>query len=278
MVPPARSFLNGTTGAIPSRTEAVLDAIKRAILAGELRPGQSLVETELAQLLGVSKTPVREALKTLAGAGLVTMSAYRGATVRAIDPASAAAIYDLRLLLEPEAVRRAVGRGAAEAVPSQASTVQASPVQASTVQASPVQASTVQASTVQASTVQAGWASAHAALQASDAATDQAQRSLANREFHRALYLACGNSLLVKTLDDLRDQTALVSALSWEQAPSWQQEAAEHQAILAAARRGAATEAAALLRAHIAGFADRHFPTPARAAAAAATEWSTDEH
>jgi DNA-binding transcriptional regulator YhcF (GntR family) len=112
MVPPARSFINGTTGATPSRTEAVLDAIKRAILAGELRPGQSLVETELAQLLGVSKTPVREALKTLAGAGLVTMSAYRGATVRAIDPASAAAIYDLRLLLEPEAVRRAVGRGA----------------------------------------------------------------------------------------------------------------------------------------------------------------------
>jgi DNA-binding GntR family transcriptional regulator len=248
MVPPARSFLNGTTGATPSRTEAVLDAIKRAILAGELRPGQSLVETELAQLLGVSKTPVREALKTLAGAGLVTMSAYRGATVRAIDPASAAAIYDLRLLLEPEAVRRAVGRGAAEASP-----VQASPVQAS-------------------------WASAHAALQASDAATDQAQRSLANREFHRALYLACGNSLLVKTLDDLRDQTALVSALSWEQAPSWQQEAAEHQAILAAARRGAATEAAALLRAHIAGFADRHFPMPARAAVAPATEWSTDEH
>ena len=248
MVPPARSFLNGTTGATPSRTEAVLDAVKRAILAGELRPGQSLVETELAQLLGVSKTPVREALKTLAGAGLVTMSAYRGATVRAIDPASAAAIYDLRLLLEPEAVRRAVGRSAAEASP-----VQASPVQAS-------------------------WAGARAALEASAAATDQAQRSLANREFHRALYLACGNSLLVKTLDDLRDQTALVSALSWEQAPSWQQEAAEHQAILAAARRGAATEAAALLRAHIAGFADRHFPMPARAAAAAATEWSTDEH
>ena len=247
MVPPARSFLNGTTGATPSRTEAVLDAIKRAILAGELRPGRSLVETELAQMLGVSKTPVREALKTLAGAGLVTMSPYRGAAVRTIDPASAAAIYDLRLLLEPEAVRRAVG-GAAEA-----SRVQAGPVQAS-------------------------WGDAHAALQASDAATDQAQRSLANREFHRALYLACGNSLLVKTLDDLRDQTALVSALSWEQAPSWQQEAAEHQAILAAARRGAATEAAALLRAHIAGFADRHFPMPARAAVAPATEWSTDEH
>jgi DNA-binding GntR family transcriptional regulator len=254
MIPPARSFLNGSTGAAPSRTEAVLDAIKHAILAGELRPGQGLVETELAQMLGVSKTPVREALKTLAGAGLVTMSPYRGATVRAIDPASAAAIYDLRLLLEPEAVRRAV------------------------------QASAVQASAVQADGVQAGagrpdegtWTAAQAALAASDAAADQAQRSLANREFHRTLYLACGNSLLVKVLDDLRDQTALVSVLSWEQGASWQQEAAEHRAILAAARSGAADEAAALLHAHIAGFAGRHFPEPVRGAPAPATEWSTD--
>src|ERR1700735_4161677 len=118
MIPPARSFLNGSTGAAPSRTEAVLDAIKHAILAGELRPGQGLVETELAQLLGVSKTPVREALKTLAGAGLVTMSAYRGATGRAIDADTARAIYDMRLLLEPEAGRRAVLRAAGQADPA----------------------------------------------------------------------------------------------------------------------------------------------------------------
>ncbi len=246
IVPPARSFLNGSAGAAPSRTEAVLDAIKHAILAGELRPGQSLVETELAQLLGVSKTPVREALKTLAGAGLVSMSPYRGATVRAIDPASAAALYDLRLLLEPEAVRRAV----------QAYAVQAGPGGADT----------------------RAWAAAQAALAASDAAGDQAQRSLANREYHRALYLACGNSLLVKTLDDLRDQTALVSAQSWERAPSWQQEAAEHRAILAAARAGAATEAAGMLREHIAGFAARHFAAPPFSAPAPATEWSTHAH
>jgi len=264
MIPPARSFLNGSTGAAPSRTEAVLDAIKHAILAGELRPGQGLVETELAQLLGVSKTPVREALKTLAGAGLVTMSPYRGAAVRAIDPASAAAIYDLRLLLEPEAVRRAV----------QASTAQAGGVQASTAQAGGVRAGGVQAGA--GGPDEGAWTTAQAALAVSDAAADQAQRSLANREFHRTLYLACGNSLLVKTLDDLRDQTALVSVMSWEQGASWQQEAAEHRAILAAARSGAADEAAALPHAHIAGFAGRHFPEPARGAPAPATEWSTD--
>jgi DNA-binding GntR family transcriptional regulator len=259
MIPPARSFLNGSTGAAPSRTEAVLDAIKHAILAGELRPGQGLVETELAQLLGVSKTPVREALKTLAGAGLVTMSPYRGATVRAIDPASAAAIYELRLLLEPEAVRRAV----------QASAVQAGAVQAAGVQAGGAHAGAARPD-------DGTWTAAQAALAASDAAADQAQRSLANREFHRGLYLACGNSLLVKALDDLRDQTALVSVLSWKHGASWQQEAAEHRAILAAARNGAADEAAALLHAHIAGFAGRHFPEPVRGAPAPATEWSTD--
>ena len=69
-------------------------------------------------------------------------------------------------------------------------------------------------------------------------------------------------------LDALRDQTALISALSWEQVPSWEQEAAEHQAVLAAAQ---ADRAAGLLRQHIAGFAARHFPPPGTA-----TEWSPD--
>jgi DNA-binding GntR family transcriptional regulator len=213
------AFLTGSVGAIPLRTAAVLNAIKRAILAGELRPGQSLVEAELAQRLGVSKTPVREALKTLAGAGLVTMSPYRGATVRAIDADTARAIYDMRLLLEPEAVRRAVLGAAGQAD-----------------------------------------AAARAALDRADAASDEAERSLANREFHRALYLGCGNPLLVGVLDDLRDQTALVSAAAWQQEPSWRQEAGEHRAILAAAAAGDADHAARLVAAHIGSFAARHFP------------------
>lgn len=256
--PPESRFLNGTTGAIPSRTEAVLDAVKHAILAGELKPGQSLVETELAQVLGVSKTPVREALKTLAGAGLVTMSPYRGATVREIDMATAAAIYDLRLLVEPEAVGRAVRAAAAGPAGPATPAAAAGPADR--------------------------WAQASAALDASAAAHDQAQRSLANRDFHRALYLGCGNSLIVKVLDDLRDQTALVSALSWQQAPSWEQEAAQHRAILAAAQAGDADLATGLLREHIAGFAARHFAAPGTAQTAptaqtedpSTTERSTD--
>ena len=53
------AFLTGAAGALPSRTVAVLEAIKHAILTGELKAGQALVETDLAEVLGVSKTPVR---------------------------------------------------------------------------------------------------------------------------------------------------------------------------------------------------------------------------
>jgi DNA-binding GntR family transcriptional regulator len=242
----AEAFLTGSVGAIPLRTAAVLDAIKRAILAGELRPGQSLVEAELAQRLGVSKTPVREALKTLAGAGLVTMSPYRGATVRAIDADTARAIYDMRLLLEPEAVRRAVLRAAdhADAMDPTSPAHPAHPAH----RAGPAPGGP------------AGLAAARAALDRADAAPDEAERSLANREFHRALYLECGNPLLVGVLDDLRDQTALLSAAAWQQEPSWRQEAGEHRAILAAAAAGDADCAARLVAAHIGSFAARHFP------------------
>jgi DNA-binding GntR family transcriptional regulator len=217
------TFLNGAAGALPSRTVAVLEAIKHAILSGELRPGQPLVETDLAEVLGVSKTPVREALKTLAGAGLVTMSPYKGAAVRVIDDEQARHVYDIRLLIEPEALSRGVIAGH-------------------------------------------DWRAAHEALARADHAPDQAERSLANREFHRELYAGCGNPLLIRMLDDLRDQTALVSAAAWRHepawvgTPSWEQEAAQHRAVLLAAEDGDADHAAELLRGHITSFVQRNFP------------------
>jgi DNA-binding GntR family transcriptional regulator len=212
-------------GAVPSRTVLVLDAIKHAILTGELRPGDSLVETDLAGLLDVSKTPVREALKTLAGAGLVTMSPYKGATVRTVDDELVRSIYDLRLLLEPEALRRAVRGGGGD------------------------------------------WAVAQRALQTAGHTAGRAERSLANRDFHRALYGGCGNALLTGVLDGLRDQTALVSAAAWQRRPTWQGtsswlgEAAEHEAILAAAVAGDADTAARRLTGHIQSFLTRNFPS-----------------
>ncbi len=202
---------------IPSRTQFVLDSIKHRILGGELSPGQPLIETELARAYGVSKTPVREALKTLAGTGLVEMSQYKGATVRTVDAAMAREVYDVRLLLEPEALRRTVLRGA------------------------PLDA-------------------AREALVRADAAEDAAERSLANREFHRALYVDCGNPLLGRLLDGVRDQAALVSAVAWAADPSWVREATEHEHILRLALAGDQDGAARALHDHIASFVRRAFP------------------
>lgn len=222
---PGSASLTGAAGALPSRTVAVLEAIKHAILTGELKPGHALVETDLAEILGVSKTPVREALKTLAGAGLVTMNPYKGAVVRVVDDEQARHVYDARLLLEPEALARATAAGH-------------------------------------------DWRAAHAALARAKSAPDQAERSLANRDFHRELYAGCGNPLLVSMLDDLRDQTALVSAAAWRHdpdwlpTPSWEHEADEHLAVLRAAEDGDAERAAGLLRAHITSFVQRNFPAP----------------
>ncbi|MEV8394087.1 MULTISPECIES: GntR family transcriptional regulator [unclassified Streptomyces] len=202
---------------IPSRTQYVLEAIKHGILTGGLSPGQPLVETELAARFGVSKTPVREALKTLAGTGLVVMSQFKGVTVRTVDAAMAHEVYDVRLLLEPEALRRSLTR-------------------------------------------RASLEPAREALVKADEAADRAERSLANREFHRALYLPCGNPLLARMLDEVRDQAALVSTVAWAAVPSWEQEAGEHREILRLALAGDAEGAARALHDHIASFVRRAFP------------------
>ncbi|MEU8892290.1 GntR family transcriptional regulator [Streptomyces sp. NPDC048442] len=220
---------------IPSRTQYVQEAIKHAILTGQLPPGSALVETELAAQFGVSKTPVREALKTLAGTGLVVMSQYKGVTVRTVDAAMAHEVYDVRLLLEPEALRRTVTRR-----------VSLDP--------------------------------AAEALVRADGAADEAERSLANRDFHRALYAQCGNPLLARMLDEVRDQAALVSTVAWHAAPSWQREADEHKEILRLAHAGDAGGAARALHEHIASFVHRAFPAAAPDEAVAPDEAAASAH
>jgi len=204
-----------------SRTELVLEEIRRAILTRRLLPGQPLVEMELANQLGVSKTPVREALKILSGSGLVTFSPYKGASVRVVDRSLAMAVYDVRLLLEPEAVGRAVRNQSGF---SAAATAQES---------------------------------AAAAIESGD----HAELSLLNRAFHQAMYTGCGNPLLISVLDDLRDRAALISVVGWETSPSWEIEWQEHQAILAAATEGEDDKATELTRRHIQGFLDRMVDT-----------------
>lgn len=85
------------------------DKIKTAIVHGELLPGQVLVETTLAEWCGVSRTPIREALRRLEHDGLVTWG-ERGLMVRKRTPAEIIDAYDLRMLLEATAARVAADR------------------------------------------------------------------------------------------------------------------------------------------------------------------------
>ena len=86
------------------------EAVRRAILRGALAPGTRLTQSDLAGRLSLSTTPVREALRRLASEGLVRIDAHRGAIVRGVDKDELREIYEIRLLLEPLAIRKAVLR------------------------------------------------------------------------------------------------------------------------------------------------------------------------
>ncbi|MHA6628831.1 GntR family transcriptional regulator [Pseudonocardia sichuanensis] len=200
-----------------SRIDHVLEQIRSGILTQRLAPGRPLVEAELARELGVSKTPVREALKMLSLSGLVTFTPYKGASVRTVDEHLARSVYEVRILLEPEGLKRAVEAKSAFD----------------------------RAAAVLGEAREAG------------VAGDRARLSLLNRTFHGLLYADCGNPVLIDILENLRDRAALISIVGWEKSPTWEEEWREHRKILGAALEGDAERAALLLRDHVQGFLDR---------------------
>ena len=89
---------------------AATEVIREAIIEGRLEPGRRLKEEELARELGISRTPVREALLMLQAEGLVVATPNRGATVRVHAAPDLEDLYELRALLEGYAARRAAER------------------------------------------------------------------------------------------------------------------------------------------------------------------------
>ena len=84
--------------------------IRAAILAGKLSPGTHLRERELAESMGISRTPVRDAIRRLAAEYWVRVEANRGAFVCDWSPEDFAEIFELGALLESHAARRAASR------------------------------------------------------------------------------------------------------------------------------------------------------------------------
>jgi DNA-binding GntR family transcriptional regulator len=200
----------------PSRSDRVYLRLKEAITSVSLRPGSSLVEAEVARQLGVSTTPVREALQRLGQDGLVVHSRYRGATVAEITETDVREIYELREAFEPMAARLAV----------------------------PILTT--------ADFEQMG----NAIGRASSAIAKGEWRELShwNRTFHGTLIRRCQNSRLRRVLETLQDQNRIIALLTWEGRGYDEEEHDEHTAILEAALAREADFAATHLQRHIARF------------------------
>ena len=90
--------------------DVVFQTLRQAILTGELKPGERLMEIHLANRLGVSRTPVREAIRMLTLEGLVTMITRRGAEVSRISRQDISDVLEVRGSLDALAVRLACER------------------------------------------------------------------------------------------------------------------------------------------------------------------------
>lgn len=196
-----------------SRMDLVTDAIRKAILGGVLAPGEQLVERVLADQLGVSKTPVREALRSLEASGLLESYPSRGVVVRQANAKLVEDLYEYRLLLEPAAVRMAVPHQDPAALKQLQKKLDLG--------------------------------------QQLGEEQNLSELSRLNRSFHEGLYEECSNELLKSALDGMGDQLAFVAAAGWRAKSSWETERREHAEILQAVMDGDGDKAGELTYAHI---------------------------
>lgn len=196
------------------------ERIKGEILDERLLPRQPLIEAELAAKYGMSKTPVREALLSLAREGLVEMSSFRGGRVRDFTADDAREIYELRELLEPFALRRAVPR----------------------------------LTDGDRRSLRALLDKAQAAAEGGD----RRELSRLNCAFHSSLVARCRNEKVIEILAHLQNQVRVMSMRLWNVRATHLREAEQHEAILTAVEAGQADRAAELLGEHISEFRERY--------------------
>lgn len=193
--------------------EQVAERLRARIYAHELPPGAWIDEQSLADEFGISRTPMREALKVLAAEGLVVLKPRRGCYVAELSERDLDEIFSVLALLEGRAAEEAARRL------SDADYYRL--------------------------------ASIHADLERYATANDADRFFEANQSFHNALQELAGNRWLSQLIDDTRKLLKLTRRDSLRLAGRIQQSLEEHRAILAALRKRDATEAALTMHNHI---------------------------
>lgn len=193
----------------------IYEALRGMIAAGDLVPGERIDERAIAERLGVSRTPLREATAKLAKEGLVEQRPYRGNFVRAFSVKQVNDLYETRMVLEGLATRRAVANLTEADLADLTGMLDA----------------------------------AQAAL----AAGDLEGFSAADQRFHSAIARLAGNEILIESLERLRAQIQLVRLAANRDPDLVERTARERPLILAALAARDADRAGTLMEEHIDG-------------------------
>lgn len=104
-MPSTNDDLSMRVQTLPGLREQVAERLRLAIAAGRFAPGARLIERELCEMMGVSRTSLREALRELQADGLITLQPNKGLSVSVVTAATARSIYQVRAVLEGLAAR-----------------------------------------------------------------------------------------------------------------------------------------------------------------------------
>jgi DNA-binding GntR family transcriptional regulator len=193
------------------RGEQVYRHIRSAIQSGELKPGERLREADLAEAVGLSRTPVREALARLQSEGLIMHDATRGIVVSELDYSMVTELYFMREVLEGTAARLTAQH-----------------------------ASEVEISILE-----------DLCKQYEAAQGDPAQLAASNNRFHETLYRCSHNRYLVNMLTVLHNALSLLGGTTLTESERVNETLTEHKQVVDAIRNRDADGAEAALRGHI---------------------------
>jgi DNA-binding GntR family transcriptional regulator len=197
--------------------EQTYQALRTSILSGELPPGERLVETQLAQQLAVSRTPIREALRQLQREGLVALDVSGGLRVISVTVTDAVHLYDCRIALEQAAVREAC----------------------------------LHASDRTLADLQQSIAQAERAVQRATSTLNTFEMLNLDYQFHRQIAESTGNSWLTALLDQVFDKMMLLRVQTTRHDPKVLEICHEHRQICAAMMSRDAERAIAAIQSHL---------------------------